>query len=170
MINDADKAIITKLDKTDPLIWLATWFGAGFLPKAPGTWGSIAALPFIILAFIIAGIGGVIGFIAFTICIGFPACRAFESQTQIHDCKMVVIDEAAGQAIALLPMFVLTGLNPFLCFIGFLLFRIFDTLKPWPISHFDRHVPGAMGVMGDDIIAGAFAAICLMGLIYVGFG
>ena len=74
-----------------------------------------------------------------------------------HDSKMIVIDEVAGQWIALLP----AALNPALILIAFILFRFFDILKPWPISFIDKKVPGALGVMGDDIIAGLFAAICV---------
>lgn len=157
----------TKLpDMKAPSTWIATWLGSGFMRPAPGTWGSAAALPFIIGVDYIAGLTGLLAFIAITTLIGFWSAARFEQQTGIHDSKTVVIDEVAGQAIALIPATALATLSPLLCFIGFLLFRIFDITKPWPIGYIDKRIKGAAGVMIDDLVAGIFAAICLTGLIY----
>lgn len=81
---------------------------------------------------------------------------------------MIVVDEVAGMWIALIPV----AAYPSFLFIAlaFLLFRFFDVLKPWPISYLDQNVDGAAGVMADDILAGVFAAFCLIGLHYVGLG
>lgn len=80
---------------------------------------------------------------------------------------MIVIDEVAGMWIALIPVF---GQSLLFVLLAFALFRFFDILKPWPISWLDKNINGAAGVMADDILAGAFAAFCLIGLQYVGLG
>lgn len=158
------------LDLKQPYIWLATWFGCGFMRPAPGTWGSIGALPFGIILFESTGIWGfIIGIILVTL-IGYWAADKFEKATATHDNKMIVIDEVAGQWLALLPVFYLTGTNPLLILCAFLFFRLFDITKPWPASYCDKHIDGAWGVMADDIVAGLFAAGCVIGLIYAGLG
>ena len=83
-------------------------------------------------------------------------------RSSIKDPSFVVIDEVAGQWIALLP----AGLDPVLFVAGFLAFRLFDIWKPWPVSWADRDVPGALGVMLDDLIAGAYAAAVVYGIGY----
>ena len=75
------------------------------------------------------------------------------------DPQTVVVDEAAGQCIALLP----AALNPWAFAAGFVLFRLFDIVKPWPIRLAERRIPGALGVMVDDVLAGLYAA-ALIGL------
>lgn len=81
------------------------------------------------------------------------------------DSSMIVIDEVVGMWIALIPAL----LSPSSILLAFILFRVFDILKPYPISYFDKKFKGPMGVMIDDVIAGIFAAIIMMGLRYVGF-
>ncbi len=158
-----------KLDLKQPYIWLATWFGCGFMKPAPGTWGSLGALPFGIILFGVTGLWGFILGIVLVSLIGYWASEQFEKATGTHDSKMIVIDEVAGQWIALLPVLHFMGLNFVYIVLAFGLFRFFDITKPWPASYFDKELPGALGVMGDDIIAGLFAAGCLIGLIYAGF-
>lgn len=134
-------------------VLLATWFGAGYLPKAPGTWGSLAALPF---AYVILWLGGPAALAVATVVvsvIGIWAAEGYMRQSGAHDPGAVVIDEVAGQWLTLLA----AGLNPVLFIVGFILFRLFDVLKPWPISWADREIQGGLGVMADDILAGVFA-------------
>ena len=146
-----------QLNKREPFVWLASWFGSGFINPAPGTWGSLGALPFGVILYMFGGASG-LAMAAFIITlIGLWSADKFDKAMDGHDSKMIVIDEVAGQWIALLP----AALNPALILIAFILFRFFDILKPWPISFIDKKVPGALGVMGDDIIAGLFAAICV---------
>tara|TARA_B100002003_G_C13900601_1_gene438768 strand:+ start:383 stop:691 length:309 start_codon:yes stop_codon:yes gene_type:complete len=93
--NDLDA--IKKLDMKSPYIWLATWFGSGFMRPAPGTWGSLAALPFGMLLLATNSIPFMgISIILITV-IGWKASHIFETQSQTHDSKMIVIDEVAGQ-------------------------------------------------------------------------
>jgi phosphatidylglycerophosphatase A len=136
---------------------LATWFGAGLLPKAPGTWGSLAALP---IGYAITTWGGVelLGILAILIfIIGVWASNIISTEMGIVDPSEIVIDEVVGQWIALLTI----PPNIILYFIAFVLFRLFDIWKPWPISWADKEIKGGLGVMLDDVFAAIFAAIIL---------
>jgi len=148
---------------------LATWFGLGLIPKAPGTWGSLGAIP---PAIFIIQFGGLTAFIIALIAltpIAFWATAKYEDISKSHDAKQIVIDEVIGQWIALIPVFYCVGVNAIWIIAAFILFRIFDITKPWPISHFDQNVEGANGVMLDDIVAGLIAATILTGAFYARF-
>lgn len=137
---------------------LATWFGVGFISKAPGTVGTLAALPF---AWIIQFLGGsealltgaIIAFL-----IGCWASAVYAMETGKEDSGEVVIDEVA--AIWL----VLACFSPSLLHyvVGFFLFRVFDILKPWPVSLADSKVKGGFGVMLDDTLAAAYAIFTII--------
>lgn len=147
-----------QLNRNKSYTWLASWFGSGFINPAPGTWGSLAALPFGVSIYAMGG-AYMLAIAAFMITlIGLWAAHKFDADMDGHDSKMIVIDEVAGQWIALIP----AALNPFLILIAFVMFRFFDILKPWPISFIDKKVSGAAGVMFDDILAGLFAYVCVM--------
>lgn len=170
LVHPDDLKTIKKLELKQPFVWLATWFGSGFLRAAPGTWGSLASIP---PALIVYNLWEEVGFIAGIIIItitGYWSAGQFDKATGGHDNKMIVIDEAAGQWIVLLPVLIFKGLNPFWIFSAFLLFRLLDITKPWPVSWFDKKLTGPVSVMGDDIVAGLIAAICLMGVYYAGLG
>lgn len=148
-----------------PAIFLASWLGSGFLKPAPGTWGSLAALPFGLALSYYSGITGLLLGIALIFIIGLWSAAIFEEQSGVHDDKRIVIDEVAGQWIALIP----AAFNPLLILLAFISFRFFDILKPWPIGYIDKKVEGAFGVMFDDIIAGIFAGFIVLGVrIYAG--
>ena len=142
---------------TSFFLQLATFFGAGRLPKGPGTWGSLAALP--LAALLIWGVNPLIymGFCVLLLPVGILAAEVYERTHGGHDHSEIVIDEVLGMLITLtwLPFtwqsFVL----------GFLLFRFFDILKPFPISYLDKHVRGGVGVMADDVLAGLVANVIL---------
>ncbi len=147
-----------------PASLLATWFGSGLLPWAPGTWGSLAALPF---AWVIAhyfGTGGLAIATMAVFFVGWWASGAMSRATGIKDAGSIVIDEVAGQWLTLTA----APLDPLAYGLGFLLFRLFDITKPWPVRWADRRLPGGFGIMADDILAGLYAAIALFGLIWVG--
>ncbi len=149
-----------KLDKHAPYTWLASWFGCGFINPAPGTWGSLGALPFGIVIYLLSGAYGLAVSAVIITIIGLWAADKFDKAMNGHDSKMIVIDEVAGMWIALIP----AALNPALIIIAFIAFRFFDILKPYPISYLDQKVEGAVGVMADDVLAGIFAAICVIGI------
>ena len=136
-----------------PAWWLATWFGAGSLPVAPGTWGSLAALPF---AWAIASVfepWALAVAAAALFPVGCWASAIYMRRTGKADPGPVVIDEVVGQwlTLAVAP----AGWLPYA--IGFLLFRVADVLKPWPASWADRGVHGGLGVMLDDVFAAVYA-------------
>lgn len=143
-----------------PGVMLATWFGAGYLPKAPGTWGSLGALPFAWVIMEHGGLNVLIGAIVVVTLIGVWASKVYMDKTGAHDPGAIVIDEVAGQWIVLCA----APLNPLAYLIGFILFRVFDVVKPWPISWADKRIGGAWGVMIDDILAG-FAGLAVMYLL-----
>lgn len=161
-----DIAIISKLDRKDPYIWLAVWGGCGFMRPAPGTWGSAGAIPVGVILYMIAGNAALLFAIAAVVYFGLKAIEKFQQQTNTNDHSMIVVDEVAGQWIALLA----TGMQPLLVLAAFLFFRLFDITKIWPVSWCEQKLPGARGVMADDLAAGAYAFICVMGLRYAGFG
>ncbi len=140
-----------------PAVLLATWFGAGYLPRFPGTWGSLAALPF---AWAISFYGGWQALAAasgIVFAIGLWSAGVYIRGEDDQDPAPVVIDEVAGQWLTLIP----APLDPMSYLLGFLLFRLFDIFKPWPVSWAERSFPGAAGVMLDDVAAGIYAGIIL---------
>ena len=143
-----------------------SFFGAGWIRPAPGTWGSLAALP---AAWIVYSLGGPLLLVLGTVLLFFLGVRATETETAQaadHDPGWIVIDEVVGQWIALLPVAFgasLVGISPLKLWPGilaaFVLFRLFDIWKPWLVGRADAR-GDAMGVMLDDVWAGVFAAIC----------
>lgn len=143
-----------------PAALIATWFGSGLLPKIPGTWGSIAALPF---AAGLAWLGGPWLLLAASVVIfviGIWASALYASRLGREDPGSVVVDEVAGQWLTLVP--VALAFEYYLP--GFLLFRLFDILKPWPVSWADRKIKGGFGIMADDVLAALYAAAALWAL------
>jgi phosphatidylglycerophosphatase A len=122
-----------------PAPLIATWFGAGLLPIAPGTWGSLAALPFALILVTLAGPWGLLLGAALLFPIGIWASARTALDRGQDDPGAVVVDEVVGQWLTLLPIAYDLWLYP----VGFVLFRIFDVLKPWPIGWIDREVKGA---------------------------
>ena len=149
-----------------PATILATWFWIGLAPKAPGTWGSLAALP---LAWLIQHFGGPVALAAFCLAvtaIGIWAAGHHCTRLETHDPGEIVIDEVAGQSIACL---LLPTEHWSLYVAAFALFRFFDIVKPWPISLLDRHGRGGLRVMQDDLAAGLLVCV-LMHLFIHQFG
>jgi phosphatidylglycerophosphatase A len=142
-----------------PAGWIASGFGSGLSPFAPGTAGSAAALlpwlalrelpmPWYLLVIVVAFV------------IGVWASNVVVRQLGINDPGVIVWDEFVGQWISLLPLLIWPGHWIWIVG-GFLLFRVFDVWKPWPCSWADRTVKGGFGVMLDDVLAGIYAAIVL---------
>ncbi len=153
---------------SNPLVLAATWFGAGYLPKAPGTWGSMAALPFAWGLQVAGGNAALIGGILVVFALGVWSSGVFMDLSKSHDPGAIVIDEVAGQWIVLLaaiPGFSAQAPDPILYALGFFLFRVFDVLKPWPISVADKKIGGALGVMLDDVLAGIAGLAVMMFLL-----
>jgi len=147
---------------------IGTVFYVGYMKPAPGTWGSLIALP---LGFLIFHIGGIWLFL-FAIIIGFFkgwwATELMTKGRENHDPSEIVVDEVVGQWIAIAPVFYAAWrleIDVTLLWPGwlaaFLLFRAFDIFKPWLVGWADRR-DDALGVMLDDVIAGIFAAITVL--------
>lgn len=150
--------------KSVPLLpfLLATWFGCGLSPRAPGTVGTLGAIPAGVALLYFGGVEGLLAATMIIFALGLWAAREYERHTGAHDPGAIVIDEVAGMWLAM----AVAGLNPLMIIAAFALFRLFDIKKPWPVSWADQKLPGAWGVMMDDMIAGAYAAGCL-GLVHI---
>lgn len=147
---------------------IATVGYAGLLRPAPGTWGSLVALP---LAWLLHWLGGLPLFLfalAFVFIVGLWAVAREVAGKADADPAEIVVDEVVGQWIALVPLSaglwfanVPGHVFPWPGWVGgFLMFRLFDIWKPWPVSWADRR-HDALGVMLDDVIAGLMAAVCV---------
>jgi len=143
---------------------IATVFGVGFVKPAPGTAASVVALP---VAWLIAEFLGrwwlVVAAIV-VLAVGAWACELYARAKGDPDPSECVIDEVAGQWIicAFAPVSILAYV------IAFVLFRLFDILKPWPISVAEREVPGGLGIMADDVVAALMGAVILVVLNQLG--
>ncbi len=135
-----------------PAFWLATWFGSGLAPKAPGTFGSAAALPFAWGLMWLGGVPALAAGIVVVFLLGWWASEVYVRRAGIDDPGSIVIDEVAGQWLVLLA----APLDPVWYLLGFLLFRLFDIAKFWPASWADRVVKGGLGVMLDDVLAALY--------------
>jgi len=140
---------------------IASLGGIGFLRPAPGTWGSLAVLPLALLPAWVSALAA-LGFTA----LGYWALTRLPETNA--DPGWVVVDEAAGQSLAL-SMALALGMGWLGVALAFALFRIFDITKPGPVGWADRQ-KGAFGVMADDVIAGAMAGLVLVLLAFMGLG
>lgn len=136
--------------------WLALGFGSGLAPKAPGTFGTLAAIPLLYLVWPF-GIWWAVAFVVLGTLLGVYICDVVSRDIGTADHGSIVWDEVIGFAITMLAV-PLTLSN---LLVAFLLFRLLDIAKPWPIRWFDRHVHGGFGVMLDDIVAGILACALL---------
>jgi len=154
--------------------FFATSFGIGLLPYAPGTWGSIAAL-LIFYCLIYIQISFFLLFLMFLCFFVFSIiiCEMASKELLEKDHKAIVIDEFSGLWLSFL-FIPLLGIydfsisdwqkeSYFAAFILFILFRFFDILKPYPISFFDKKFKSGFGIVLDDLMAGIFAALTLLG-------
>lgn len=150
--------------------FIATFFYVGLLRPAPGTWGSAAAIP---VAYLIHGLGGfplLAVSTALVFAVGWWATAEATRGQDDHDPSEIVIDEVAGQWVALLPVSLglwMNGVDPWTFpwpgwVTAFVFFRLFDIWKPGPVGWADRR-NDAFGVMMDDILAGGLAAIVVAG-------
>ena len=137
-------------------MFLATGAYSGYLPKAPGTWGSAVG---VLLWFVIARlpIGTYWTIVGTLFAVGVICAGAAEKIVDRGDPGLVVIDEIVGQLIAL----GLAPLHPLAALAGFVLFRVFDILKPFPVNWLDNRLHGGLGIMLDDVAAGLYALLVL---------
>ena len=149
---------------TDWRLFLAFGFGSGLSPQGPGTAGTLAAIP-VYLLFLVFG-DQVYLLLTLIVCVsGVWICEYAADKLGVHDFGGLVWDEIAGYLVTML--FVPFSWSAVV--IGFLLFRLFDIFKPWPICVLDKELGGGLGIMLDDILAGIFSWAILMGSIWLGF-
>ncbi len=150
--------------------FLLTGFYSGLLPKAPGTWGTAVGTIiayFIIVFFPNPNLTIILLAVLFSI-MGIKLVNVYEKESKTHDDKRIVIDEIAGILITIGLLGDLKQDMILKIILAFITFRFFDISKPSVIGKIDKKVPGGLGVMGDDIVAGIFAAI-LSGICYMGY-
>lgn len=145
----------------DPVVLIAVGFGSGLAPKAPGTAGTLIAIPLFLLMQPLP----LISYLLITTCLfiaGIWICTYTAEKLGVHDHPSIVIDEVVGYLITMIAapegwLFIV---------VGFVLFRLLDAIKPWPISWFDRNINGGLGIMVDDVVAGIIALAIIQGLLY----
>lgn len=143
-------------DMRNPVHFLAFGFGSGLAPKAPGTFGTLAAVPLWYLLAQLPLWGYLLATLA-VVAVGPWLCGRTSRDLGVHDHPGIVWDEIAGFLVTmiLVPVSLVTAIA------GFVLFRIFDVLKPWPIGWLDRRVKGGTGIMVDDLLAAVYAGALL---------
>ena len=155
--------IVTRFDA-----WLATCFGLGRFPIAPGTLTSAIATIFAIPLVHLGWQAVAAGIIAVT-ALGIPVCGRYARTNMIYDPPDCVLDEVAGQWLALIPVAVTYRGGDWLAYVaGFIAFRVFDVWKPWPVWWAER-LPGGTGIMADDVVAAVYAGALVFGMISAGW-
>lgn len=148
--------------RDDAIVFLATGFYIGNIPFAPGTFGAILGLPLCFLLGLLKLPLALVCTMLF-ILIAIWISHIAEKRLKKKDPGCIVIDEIAGMAVTLigLPFNLTTGLS------GFIIFRILDISKPFPIRALEKHLPGGLGVVADDVIAGIMANLILRVIIHI---
>ncbi|MGL5037232.1 MAG: phosphatidylglycerophosphatase A family protein [Aeromonas sp.] len=155
------KPELKRLNLKNPLHLLAVGLGSGLCPKAPGTMGTLVA---VMLYLLVSGLPTLwfIGLLVVGFVVGIRICQSATDAIGMPDHGAIVWDEVIGFGVTMIAA--PAGWEWVIA--GFLLFRLFDILKPWPICWFDRRIHGGLGIMLDDLIAGLFALGCMQWLAY----
>ncbi|MFT5880280.1 MAG: phosphatidylglycerophosphatase A [Moritella sp.] len=158
---------LKKLNLANPVHLAAVGFGSGLSPKAPGTMGTLAAIPLYLLltSVLQLGLWQYIGVVALASVVGVYFCASASKAMGVHDHGAIVWDEIAGYGITMIA----APQGWFWILLGFGLFRFFDIVKPGPIGWLDKNTEGGFGIMIDDVLAGffAFLSLQLIGYIYL---
>jgi phosphatidylglycerophosphatase A len=139
-----------------PVHLLAFGFGAGLMPRAPGTFGTLIAVP-IVAAVMQLGFQAHLLFAAVAAVVGIWICGESARRLGVHDHSGIVWDEIVGFTVTMLA----APAKWYWLAAGFVLFRFFDIVKPWPIREADHRLSGGFGIMLDDVLAGIFSAAVL---------
>ncbi len=154
--------VAPKVIFSNPVHFLAFGFGSGLSAKAPGTVGTLVSLPMVLMMMHSSLWGYLVCLVVLTI-FGVYICGESARRLGIHDHPGIVWDEFVGMAITMTAV-PFSWLNLLL---GFVMFRFFDIVKPWPIREVDHSLSGGIGIMLDDILAGVFSCALLHGLIQI---
>lgn len=144
---------------SNPVHFLAFGLGSGLAPRAPGTVGTLAAIPFYLLLQYLP-MWNYLLVLVVSMILGIWLCDRTSKDLGVHDHPGIVWDEFVGYWITMIA----APAGWLWIVIGFVLFRIFDIIKPWPIRWLDKKVKGGFGIMIDDVIAGLFALVCMQAL------
>jgi phosphatidylglycerophosphatase A len=155
METKTDKVEASRVFK-DPVLFLAFGFGSGLVPRAPGTAGTAAAIP-LYLWFSQYPLTIYLALVFLVSITGVWICQKASARLGAHDHPGIVWDEFAGFLVTMIP----ASASWIWVVAGFVLFRVFDIWKPWPISWADRELKGGLGIMLDDLLAGGVAAVIL---------
>lgn len=161
ILNNSKNAPVSAAEVfTDPIHFLAFGFGSGLAPFAPGTFGTLAAIP----VFLLLSSFSLVAYVVITLLLFFAGvwlCGQSAEKLGVHDHGGIVWDEIVGLLITLIAV----PVSWKWVLAGFALFRFFDVVKPWPIRWLDRQVTGGLGIMLDDVLAGVYAWIVLQCLL-----
>lgn len=147
---------------SNPIHCLAFGFGSGLAPKAPGTFGTLAAVPLFLLMSSLS-LSEYLFVVIFASVAGIYFCDKTAKDLRVHDHPGIVWDEFVGFWITMIAV----PVTWWSLVLGFVLFRLFDIWKPWPIKWVDKHVHGGFGIMLDDVLAGLLALATLHSFIYI---
>jgi phosphatidylglycerophosphatase A len=144
-----------------PIHFLAIGLGSGAAPKAPGTFGTVMA---VLLYWPLSQLPlfSYCAVVLVAAIVGVYICGKTSKDWQVHDHGGIVWDEFVGYWITMIAI----PVTWYWALLGFVLFRIFDIWKPWPISWLDKKVHGGLGIMIDDVVAGVFSWVILFGVVY----
>jgi len=153
----SDNGVLSWRQWRDPEVLVVCGFGSGFLPKAPGTFGSAVAVALWWWSLTALDPIGQLVVIILVAALGTWLTARVQARYDVSDPGAIVIDEFAGQWLVLLA----APAELWVAVAGFALFRLFDIWKPWPVGYLERNVGGAFGVMVDDLAAGVMGLIVL---------
>lgn len=145
-----------------PVHLLSLGLGSGLSPRAPGTAGTLVAIPIYLL---LSGLNPLYYLLLslFLLYIGIHLCQFTATRLGVHDHPGIVWDEIVGYLLTM----VAVPVNWMWILVGFILFRLFDIWKPWPIGYLDRRVSGGVGIMLDDLLAAVYASVVLQLILYL---
>ncbi len=145
----------------NPWNFFALGFGSGLVPVAPGTFGTLMAIPLYLLLMQFSP-GVYLLILLLTFLLGIAICGVSAAKLEVHDHPGIVWDEFVGYWLTMF----MAPAGWLWIVVGFVLFRFFDILKPWPIRFIDQRVSGGLGIMLDDVLAGIYSLIILQLLVY----
>lgn len=157
------KIELSKKIYNNPWYFIAFGFGSGLMPMAPGTWGTLAAIPIYLL--LVLGHYSLACYLIWTLIaffVGIVACNKVSQELGAHDYPGIVWDEIVGYLVTM----IMVPVGFFWIIAGFLLFRLFDVWKPYPISWVDENVKGGLGIMLDDVCAAIPAGLIMQLLVW----
>ncbi|KTD48724.1 phosphatidylglycerophosphatase A [Legionella rubrilucens] len=146
----------------DPAYFIAFGFGSGLMPVAPGTWGTLAAIP-VYLLIAASSLGFYLVFTVLAFILGVWVSDIVSNELGVEDFGGIVWDEVVGFLLTMIAV----PVGTYWIIAGFLLFRLFDIIKPWPIRFFDERVKGGFGVMLDDALAAIPAWLVMQAFVWV---